>query len=139
MNLPKKTMDPPLGKTETKPIVWIIDSQQWPRANLRALLIERGFDAIGFIGLHQALTALSEPDYPKPRIVVVELHGLSPTEEELEALARLPMPMIALAGAVELNQEWIKRVKWVALIQRPVLIGQVADAIEKLVEPSKKL
>ena len=47
--------------------------------------------------------------------------------------------MIALAGAVELNQEWIKRVKWAALIQRPVSIGQVADAIEKLVELPKKL
>jgi FixJ family two-component response regulator len=116
-----------------KPVVWIIDSQQWPRANLRALLIERGFDAIGFIELHQALATLNEPDYPKPRILVVELHDLSPTEEELERLARLPMPIIALAGALELNQEWIKRVKWAALIQRPMSIGQVADAIEKLV------
>jgi DNA-binding NtrC family response regulator len=131
-------MDSPLDEM-AKPVVWIIDSQQWPRANLRALLIDRGFDAIGFIKLHQALAALNEPDYPKPRIVMVELHDLSPTEEELETLARLPMPMIALAGALELNQEWIKRIKWAALIQQPVSIGQVVDAIEKLVELPKRL
>ena len=132
-------MDSPLDEIETKPVVWIIDSQQWPRANLRALLIDRGFDAIGFIDLHQALAALNEPDYPKPRVIVVELHDLSPTEEELETLAHLPIPVIALAGAVEMNQEWIKKVKWAAMIQRPVSIGQVADAIEKLMELPQKI
>ncbi len=131
-------MDLPPHEIETKPVIWIIDSQQWPRAYLRGLLIERGLDAIGFIDLHQALAALNEPDYAKPRILVVELHDLSPTEEELETLACLSMPMVALAGALELNQEWIKRVKWAALIKRPISIGQVADAIEKFVELPKR-
>ena len=43
-----------LNQIETKPVVWIIDWEQWPRANLRALLLDRGFDAIGFRELEEA-------------------------------------------------------------------------------------
>ena len=132
-------MDSPLGETETKPVVWIIDSQQWPRANLRALLIDRGFDAIAFVDLEHALAVLDQPDYSKPHIVVIEIQGLSPTKEELNSLIRLCIPMVALAGAVEMNQEWTKQVKWTALIQRPMTLGQVADSIEKLMEIPKGL
>jgi hypothetical protein len=32
---------------EVVPVVWIIDPDQWPRAMLRAELIERGVDAVG--------------------------------------------------------------------------------------------
>ncbi len=115
-----------------KRVVWIVDRQQWPRANLRALLIDRGFDAVGFVELERALTALNGPYYSKPDIIVLELNDLSPTEGELESLARLPISVIALGGAVELNQEWIRRIKWRTVIRRPVTIGQVAETIEKL-------
>ena len=30
-------------------VVWIIDVDQWPRAMLRAELIERGYDAVGYV------------------------------------------------------------------------------------------
>jgi hypothetical protein len=30
-----------------KPGVWVVDADHWPRAELRALLIERGYDAMG--------------------------------------------------------------------------------------------
>lgn len=115
-----------------KPVIWIVDRQQWPRANLRALLIDRGFDATGFVDLPQALTALKGGYYSRPDVLVLELHDLSPTEEELETLPRLSIPLIALVGAVELNQEWIERIRWTAVIRRPVTIGQVAETIEKL-------
>src|SRR5215471_17474158 len=40
--------DYPSGVTGPDPtVVWIIDAEQWPRALLRAELIERGFDAVG--------------------------------------------------------------------------------------------
>ena len=117
---------------EAKPVVWIVDPQQWPRANLRALLIDRGFGAIGFIKLEQALKALNDPLYPKPDLIVLELHDLSPTREELETLVRLPMPLIALGGAVELNEEGINKVKWTATIRRPVTIGKIVETVEKL-------
>ena len=38
-----------------KPVVWIVDADHWPRAELRALLIERGYDAIGFESLVDAV------------------------------------------------------------------------------------
>ena len=129
-------MDSPLD--ETKPVIWIVDREQWPRANLRALLLDQGFDALGFIELDGALAALKDPHYPKPFIVVLELHGLSPTEKELGTLTRLSIPMVGLAGAVEMSQEWIQNVQWAALIQRPNTIGQVVDTIEKLVRVPKR-
>jgi len=128
----------PLDEIGTKAVVWIVDSQQWPRAYLRALLLERGFDAIGFMELAHALAALNALHYPKPHLIVLELHAISPTEEERNTLTRLHIPMVALAGAVELGEEWIKEVQWAALIQRPITIGQVVDVIEKLTAGSKK-
>ncbi len=123
-----------MSRIETKPVVWIIDPQQWPRANLRALLIDRGFDAVGFMELERALTALNDPDHSKPDIIVLELSDFSPKEEQLETLARLPIPLIALGGSVECNQMWINKVKWISVIRRPVTIGQVAETIEKLLD-----
>ena len=123
---------------EAKPAVWIIDSQQWPRASLRALLIEHGFDAIGFMDLREALASLNDPNGPNPHTIVLELHHLSPTEEELDTLTHLPIPLVGIAGAVEMGQSWVRQVKWAALIQRPCSIGQVADVIEGLLTPSMK-
>ena len=129
-------MDSPLD--ETKPVIWIIDREQWPRANLPTLLLDQGFDALGFIELDGALAALKDPHYPKPFIVVLELHGLSPTKEDLDTLGRLSIPMVGLAGAVEMSQEWIRKIQWAALIPRPNTIGQVVDTIERLVRVLKR-
>jgi hypothetical protein len=129
-------MDPNVD--ETMPVIWIVDREQWPRANLRALLLDRGSDALGFIELAGALAALKDPHYPRPFILVLGLRGLSPAEEEVDALTRLSIPMVGLAGAVEMSQEWIRKIQWAALIQRPNTIGRVVDTIEKLVRVSKR-
>lgn len=121
-----------MDETATKPVVWIIDSQQWPRAYLRAELIARGFDAVGFLDLSQALTGLTDPNYRRPQIIVLELHGLSLRQEDLGTLARVGIPTIALGGAVELNEEVVREFKWAAVIQRPFTIGRVADVVEEL-------
>ena len=119
-------------KTPIRPIVWIVDSQQWPRTYLRAELIERGFDAVGFTDLEQALTALYDPHSPTPRMIVLELRGLSLKREDLNTLTRAGIPMIALGGALELNHEFVKEVKWAALLRRPFTIGNVADLVGEL-------
>jgi AmiR/NasT family two-component response regulator len=121
-----------LGKATTQPIIWIIDREQWPRAYLRAELIERGFDAIGFIEVSQAIAAINDPDYLKPQLIILELHDFSFTQDEWDTLARTSIPMIALGGAVELNQEWVRNFQWMAVIQRPFSIGKVADVAEGL-------
>jgi hypothetical protein len=58
-----------------EPLLWIVDSEQWPRAYLRAELIERGYDPYGFIALTDALEALSRMASPKPDALILELRG----------------------------------------------------------------
>lgn len=116
-----------------KPVIWIIDSQQWPRAYLRAELIERGFEAVGFIELAHALAVLHHPYYAKPCLIVLEFRGLSHKHDELDALAQIVIPIIALGGAVELNAEWVKQFERAAVLRRPFTIGKIADAVEELV------
>jgi hypothetical protein len=121
-----------LDKTATEPVIWIIDRQQWPRAYLRVELIERGFDAIGFIELFEVITALNDPNYPKPRLIVLEIYDLSFKRDELDTLARTGIPMIVLGGSVELNEELVRNFRWVAAMRRPFTIGKVADVVEEL-------
>jgi len=121
-----------LDRTATEPVIWIIDRQQWPRAYLRIELIERGFDAIGFIGLSEVMAALNDPNYPKPRLIVLELCDLSFTRDELDTLARAGLPMIALGGLVELDEELVRSFRWAAVMRRPFTIGEVADVVEEL-------
>ena len=115
--------------------VWIINSQHWPRAYLRAELLERGCDAIGFVTLSQALAALHHPGTLRPRAIVLELRGPPPARsEELSALARTGIPTIILGGAIELNEKSVGEFGWAAVIKRPFTIGTVADVVEDILE-----
>ena len=40
--------------------IWIISNQHWPRAFLRAELMERGYEVDSFEGMPQALSALED-------------------------------------------------------------------------------
>jgi len=113
-----------------EPVIWIISSQHWPRVYLRAELIERGFDAVGFVDLEQALTALYHPYYVKPQMIVLDLFQLRGRQHGIPALMRFAVPTVVLGGAVELNEERVKKFDWVAVIQRPVTIGGIADMVE---------
>jgi hypothetical protein len=113
-----------------EPVIWIISSQHWPRVYLRAELIERGFDAVGFQDLEQALTVLYHPYYVKPQMIVLDLFQLGARQHEISALMRFAVPTMVLGGAVELNEERVKKSDWLAVIQRPVTIGGIADMVE---------
>ena len=113
-----------------KKLIWIVDAQQWPRAYLRGLLIERGLDAVGFIDLPGALIELRNPRSVKPHLIVIELRGLTPAEDEVEALVLADIPLIGIAGAMEANEEWVKRVRWSEIFRRPMTIGEIADKIK---------
>jgi hypothetical protein len=122
-----------------KPIIWIIDRQQWPRASLRAELIERGFDVIGFVELTTAVAALYDPDYVTPLLVILELQGQWVKKDELDTFTRTRIPVVVLGGAVELNQPLIKEFKWEAVIRRPFTLGNIADVVEgQLGKPEKE-
>lgn len=119
---------------KVRPLVWIISNQHWPRVYLRAELIERGFDAIGYEEISTALRWLRYPRTPKPQIIVLELRGQSLTPKELERLKQLGIPVVALGGALELNAPLIRGFEWAALLKRPFRIGDVVDLIQQLVE-----
>ena len=116
-----------------EPVLWIVDSEQWPRACLRAELIERGYDPYGFVSIGDALESLSGGMSPKPKALVLELRGQNLTVPTIEAIRNLKIPMILLGGGSELNDPLIKQYQWETLLKRPFSLGTVADLIQKFV------
>ncbi len=114
-------------------MLWIIDSEQWPRACLRAELIERGYDPYGFITITDALDSLSRSASPKPEVIVLELRGQNLTSEVIEAIRNLRAPMIVLGGGPELNEPLIQKQKWEVVLKRPVSLGKIADVVQKII------
>lgn len=110
----------------------MISKEQWPRAYLRAELIERGFDGVGYVTLAQALAALYDPRKEKPRVIVFDLRAQTFKRNEVQTLAVCGIPVILLGGAVELNEEFVQAWPWAAVLKRPFTIGQVADMVERL-------
>ncbi len=111
--------------------VWVISEEQWPRACLRAELIVRGFDAVGFAGLADALAALSAPRATPPVVIALDLSDLLLTGEDLSALTRTGIPVVLLGGALDLSSEPVRTRVWAGILRRPFTIGQAADAVEE--------
>lgn len=109
-------------------VIWIIDAEQWPRAMLRAELIERGFDAVGYITVRDAIDALPERH---PDAIVIDLRG-----QPLPLVERLPklrVPVIVIAGISEIND--LPDLGWAAVMRRPVSLGEIADRVAALTAP----
>ena len=115
------------------PVVWVIDAEQWPRACLRAELIERGYHPYGFIYIIDALDCLSRGASPKPEALILELRGQNLTEELVESIRTLGVRAILLGGATEFNDPLIRSHKWEMVLKRPFSLGTVADVVQKLV------
>ena len=127
------------GKEEmagARALVWIVDAEQWPRACIRAELIERGFDAIGFEDLASALQSLRNPLIAKPRAIVIELRGLNTISDGLQTLGRTGIPTLVLCGAREMGGGGATLFPGAKVIRRPFSIDEVTRAIEKLVSRS---
>ena len=107
-------------------VVWIIDPEQWPRALLRAELIERGYDAVGYVAVADASPSRF------PDVIVVELRGVS--RDEVAQLFQLGVPVIGIASMPE--PEWLSEFPWKQLLRRPVSIGEIAEAISGAPRPS---
>jgi hypothetical protein len=121
-----------MRKSESQPLIWIIDSEHWPRAFLRAELIERGYDAAGYQDLKSALTSLQLAP-AKPRALVLELGGQEITPKEIQLLIESAIPIIVLGGLVELNEPFVRKTVWAAVLMRPVSLGGIADQVERIV------
>jgi hypothetical protein len=120
-------------RRKKEPVLWVIDSEQWPRACLRAELIERGYDPYGFITIGDALDLLSRQPGPKPELIFLELRGQDLTEQLIEALRGLRIPTIVLGGAAELNDPLLQAGQWQTVLKRPVALGRIADVIENII------
>jgi hypothetical protein len=112
-------------------LVWIVDREQWPRACLRAELIERGHDAVGFETLPDALFALERQ--PPPAVLVVDLTGQAAQARALPAFARRGCRLLIIAGAVEAAAA--RAAPPATLLARPVTLGEIADEVDRLLGP----
>ena len=120
-------------RTKTEPVLWVVDKEQWPRACLRAELIERGYDPYGFILLDDALDYFSRGRSPKPEALILELRGQKLTSDSLQILQDLAIQTVVLGGASDLNDPLIQNRRWNVVFRRPFSLGEVADVIERLV------
>jgi len=115
-----------------KPVVWVIDSQQWPRAYLGAELDERGFEAMGYAHLSEAVADLRRAAAPRPEAIVLELHDQYLEPILLEGLARTGIPVVLLTRRMERDEGIAKGYAWAAVMRRPFTIGSVVDKIREI-------
>ena len=117
----------------TKPLIWIIDNQQWPRAYLRAELIERGFEAVGYTDLASAVASLGHSPRFRLSALVLELRDQTVETRLLDVMMKTGIPVILLVGLVEANEPVVKQYDWAAVMKRPTSIGAIADKVQELV------
>lgn len=113
------------GGPETS--IWVVSGEQWPRAYLRAELIERGYDAIGFLTLRDAVVRLMLPRSRRPSVLVIDLHEQPLDERLLAVLIREGIPVIGVVDRTSAASEAFSRLTKV--LQRPLTIGAIADAV----------
>jgi hypothetical protein len=109
----------------------VIGPERGPRAALRAELIERGHDAIGFETLREAILAGRLPGAAHPAAVVIDLHdeGAQSTDDRLlDALFAAGAAVVAVGGATAANDTRLRGRPWARWLQRPVTLGEIADA-----------
>jgi DNA-binding response OmpR family regulator len=114
--------------------IWIVDSEQWPRASLRAELIERGYQAVGFVLLGEALETLRAGSSERnPTALIMESSGQQFSREALQELAGFRIPTLLLIGAAGMDQPCLLEYSWTAVLRRPVTIGEVVDRVEEII------
>jgi hypothetical protein len=111
------------------PLVWLIATERGPRAALRAELIERGYDAVGFETLRDAVLTGRLPGAPRPAVVTIDLHEQLADEALLDALFALGARVIAVAGTAETSDARLRARPWAAWLRRPITLGAIADAV----------
>ena len=89
---------------------------------LRAELIERGFDAVGYITVRDAIDSLPERF---PDAIVVELRG-QPMPLVVRLL-KVGAPVLIVGGVPEIND--LPEGAWAAVLRRPVSLGEIADRV----------
>jgi hypothetical protein len=123
-------MRPIAAPANPAPVVWVIESDQWPRALLRAELIERGYDAIGFTSADRAIVRLVVEGQRRPRLVVVDLGGQAITRGTVALLSAGGVPVIGVAGATDAAGA-PETLGFTTLLRRPISLGEIADLVDR--------
>jgi len=114
------------------PVVWIVDADHWPRAYLRAELIERGYDAIGFVTLQEAVVRLLLPGSRQPSLLVVALRAQGLDDRLSGVLMRERIPIVAVVDAASSPPRELSPA--VNVLRRPLTIGAIADTVDHLID-----
>jgi DNA-binding response OmpR family regulator len=118
--------------TDPPPRVLLVMPEQWPRALLRAALREVGYDAIGTRTVRGARTLLTSGEGRGPvRLILLDQDALTHDAQiDLDKLRRAAdAPLVLLAPATRRVSEGV----WTGVLRRPLTVGELAQAIERLV------
>jgi hypothetical protein len=109
--------------------IWIIGADHWPRALLRAELIERGYDATGFASLEDAVKRLMLPPARRPALLVLDQRDQVVDERTAALLSRARVPILVVADIAHPGGRVLGPV--VEILHRPVTMGSIADAVDR--------
>jgi FixJ family two-component response regulator len=121
---------PSVAMQRQQPAIWVVSADHWPRAYLRAELIERGYDAIGFESAKDVVVRLTLRQ-ARPELLVLDLDEHALDEKLRRYLADQKIPVLALAAATGVAPDQGSPV--VETLRRPLTIGAIADAVARRV------
>lgn len=111
--------------------IWIVGAEHWPRALLRAELIERGLDATGFETVEDAIRQLRLTGAERrPALLVLDWRDQIMDERTSELLFAAGVPVLVVADLAHPDGGPAGPV--VEVLHRPLTIGEVATAVEQL-------
>jgi hypothetical protein len=118
-----------------KPPDIVLIGSEWPeRALLRAQLIEEGYDVIALDAW--PMPRLYRRPGMKPRVMVVDLHGLPSPREMLDEVRFIMPPdrVLVMTALGTLGGSEVQRLGF-SVIERPVTVGQIVAAAAALLSP----
>jgi hypothetical protein len=121
-----------MAEAALPPRILLVMPAQWPRALLRATLREIGYDAIGTRTVKGARVLLLSGEGRGPvRLILIDQDALTEDSQgDLEMLRRASdAPFVLLAPATRRVSEG----DWTGVLRRPLTVGELAQAIERLV------
>jgi len=110
--------------------ILLVMPEHWPRALLRAELIERGYDVVGAPDLPAALLVRPvEPGRGPVRLIAIDQDVMVEPQSRLleRLLSRHRNPRRLLLARAQLETP---AGSWDQIVRRPALIGEIAGAIE---------
>lgn len=121
------------GEVSPAPRVLLVAGARWPRALLRAQLIEAGYDVVGAQLVARALRyPAAEPGRGPVLLIIIEQAALAlAAPRELERLrARHPSARVLLLASATVAPP---SGSWDVVLRRPLAIEQIVRAVRELV------